>query len=105
MRMLNVHTLVRRGRPGWAGPWQAQGLQPDHFALAAFRLPLSGICAHPRCGEVIKEGAMARRYHRITKPETGKEDALAYFNADPWKPCKLREISPIEQMYGYYTAG
>lgn len=45
-----------------------------------------------------------RRISRISKIVTLAEDALAYFAQAPWKPGKLREISAIEQMYGYYTA-
>lgn len=46
---------------------------------------------------------MARKLHRV-KPEASKIDALAYYTAQPVTASRLRAISPLEQMYGYYNA-
>ena len=50
---------------------------------------------------------MARKTHHIATPvpilALGREDALAYYTKPSAAGCTLRDIDPIEQMYGYYN--
>lgn len=47
---------------------------------------------------------MARVTHEIKQPEPNKDDAGAYYVAVRASVGRLRKISAIEQMYGYYSA-
>ncbi|MGB8811896.1 MAG: hypothetical protein WCC57_01790 [Paracoccaceae bacterium] len=47
---------------------------------------------------------MAKISTRVKKPTASKDDTLAYFTPAPRKAAMVREITAIEQMYGYYIA-